>query len=342
MRKFIVDNTNGDFKTLNEAAAALKGGSEEILLQINAGNYNESAVVECSNRTSDGLDQRLVTVTDSKFAKMKDESGNEIGTFNSAVIRIDGNNNNIRNLTIINTAGIGFEIGQAIALYADGDHFRCDNCVIKGHQDTLFTAPLPPFNKNGKNEGFGPKQDMPRTATRQIFKDCYIEGDIDFIFGGGTVLFDNCLIFSHDSVAELKRRRMITSSDNDFSHLSSNTCRGYVCAPSTAEDLNYGYLFRKCHFTSDAPCGTVYLARPWRPFGKAVFMECTIGNHINENIFNDWDDRKNRESSYFALADCKKPGDVPIDSFGENGFGHIMDKDEAVLYLKKFTDYLYY
>ena len=339
MKTYTVSLENGDFKTLNEAAAALKGGSEETILKVSPGEYNESVVFECSNLTIDGEDSSLVTIFDGNYARMKDAEGNEIGTFNTAVVRIDGNNNVLRNLTIINRAGIGFDIGQAVALYADGDTFICDNCVLIAHQDTLFTAPLPPLNKHGRNEGFGPKQEMPRTPSLQCYSNCYIEGDIDFIFGGATVLFSDCTIFSHDSIAERRRRKMIASFDNDFINISSDLCRGYVCAPSTAEDAEFGYLFYRCHFTSDCPKGTVYLGRPWRPYGKAAFLFCTIGEHINPSLFNDWDDKKNRETSSFVLGGCTRINGSPVDSYDENGFGQFISDDEAETYIRKFENF---
>ena len=339
MKTYTVSLENGDFKTLNEAAAALKGNREETILWLSPGVYRESVAFECSNLTIDGDDASLVTITDGNYARMKDDSGNEIGTFNTAVLRIDGENNVLRNVTVINRAGIGYDIGQAVALYADGDTFICDNCVLIAHQDTLFTAPLPPLNKHGRNEGFGPKQEMPRTPSLQCYNDCYIEGDIDFIFGGATVLFTDCTIFSHDSIAERRRKKMIASSDNDFINISSNACRGYVCAPSTDRELEFGYLFYRCHFTSDCPKGTVYLARPWRPFGKAAFLFCTIGDHINASLFNDWDDKNNRETSCFVMGGCKRVNGEPLESHDENGFGRFISSDEAETYIRRFENF---
>ena len=66
-----------------------------------------------------------------------------------------------KNCVFENTAGPGEKVGQAIALYIDGDNIRLENCVIKGHQDTLFLAPLP--EKEIIPGGFlGPKQSEPR------------------------------------------------------------------------------------------------------------------------------------------------------------------------------------
>lgn len=50
----------------------------------------------------------------------------------------------LENLTVSNTAGQGSEVGQAVAVYAHCDETVFRNCTFKGHQDTLFTGPLPP------------------------------------------------------------------------------------------------------------------------------------------------------------------------------------------------------
>ncbi|MCR5684675.1 MAG: pectin methylesterase [Lachnospiraceae bacterium] len=341
MRTFTVDaEGNGDFKTLNEAAEALKGGSEKTLLMIRPGEYFESVVFECSNLTIEGDTQEVVYISDSNYARMKDPDGNEWGTFKTAVLRTDGDNIIIRNLTIENKAGFGFKIGQAVALYSDGNGFLCENCKIIARQDTLFTAPLPETNKHGKNEGFGPKGDLPRTPTRQYFKDCYIEGDIDFIFGGASVLFENCTIFSHDSVAEHRMKEMIDSVDNDWDGNKSNALRGYVCAPSTDEKLEFGYLFLYCHFMSNCPAGTVYLARPWRPYGKAYFINCVMDQHIKKELFSDWDNAANRKTCSFVVAGCRRADGSRIDSGGENSFGKFIDENEAAVYIRRFREFI--
>ena len=162
----------------------------------------------------------------------------------------DGDNITLKNLTIENKAGIGFKIGPAIALYSDGNGFVCENCKLLAHQDTLFTGPLPPIDKQGLSKGFGPKEDKPRTPSKQHFKNCFIEGDIDFIFGGASVLFEDCTLFSHDMIAEYRLHKMIDCTDNDWDAIQSSALRGYVCAPSTVEGLEYGYLFLNCQFTS--------------------------------------------------------------------------------------------
>ncbi len=314
---------NADFSSLSEAAFFLKGSKIPTKLILAPTAYNESVVFECSNLLiTGGTDNPDDTViVDSHYAKELHPKGFIRGTFWTAVVRTDGNNITVRNLTVKNAAGNGKKVGQAIALYADGCGILIENCRLIGHQDTLFTAPFPDLNKHGRNEGFGPKNDLPRDPSVQIYKNCFIEGDVDFIFGGATALFDGCTIFSHDAVSEL---------DPD----DKTSCRGYVCAPCTVPSLKYGYLFTNCRLISDCPPHTVFLGRPWRPYGRAVFINCATDEHISEDLFNDWDSAANRETSYFAVSEDMVETQTP------DAFYHIIKNDAAREYIKDFKAFI--
>jgi pectinesterase len=123
-------------------------------------------------------------------------------------------------------------------------------------------------------------------VARAHFRDCYVEGDVDFIFGRGTGVFDRCHVHS------LNR---------------SSTPAGYVTAPSTDVSNPHGYLFTRCLFTSDAPAGSVFLGRPWHPsndpnaIGQTVIRQSFIGAHIGPvgwSDFGDWPWEDARFSEY--------------------------------------------
>ena len=124
-------------------------------------------------------------------ARMIHPDGRPFYTFRTYTVLADGGGISFRDCCFENSAGPGETAGQAIALYLDGDGITLTDCVLRGHQDTLFLAPLPlkPFLKNGF---VGPKEFTPRTDRTVYFKHCLIEGGIDFIFGGATAYFDDC------------------------------------------------------------------------------------------------------------------------------------------------------
>ena len=125
------------------------------------------------------------------YARKLHEDGRPYGTFRTYALLVTGNQVVLRNLTIANTSGPGAKVGQAIALYGDGDELQIENCRILGHQDTLFLAPLPPAEI--QKDGFlGPGQFTERKRRRVYVKNCLIEGGVDFVFGGAEAFFEDC------------------------------------------------------------------------------------------------------------------------------------------------------
>jgi pectinesterase len=120
------------------------------------------------------------------------------------------------------------------------------------------------------------------TGSRQYYLDCYIEGTVDFIFGWSTAYFNNCTIFCKS--------------------------RGYVTAPSTEQEQEHGFVFRNCSIEGSAPEQSVYLGRPWRPFGKSVFIECTLGPVIRPEGWHNWNKPDAESTAYFAEFNNLGPG----------------------------------
>lgn len=113
---------------------------------------------------------------------MKMENGEKRGTFRSYTMLIHTDDFTCRGITVSNSAGFGKEVGQAVAVYAEGDMISFESCRILGRQDTLFTGLLP-FKEIEKGGFRGPTEFSERKQGRQYYKNCYIEGDVDFIFG---------------------------------------------------------------------------------------------------------------------------------------------------------------
>ena len=186
-------------------------------------------------------------------ARMLHPDGRPFYTFRTYTVLADGSGISFRDCCFENSAGPGETAGQAIALYLDGDEITLTNCVLRGHQDTLFLAPLPlkPFLKNGF---VGPKEFTPRTDRTVYFKNCLIEGGIDFIFGGATAYFDDC----------------------EFRNVEP----GYVFAPCTPEGKEEGFVARNCRFTA---AENVPEARMFRPLVKALFFGSDLSSEEDKS-----------------------------------------------------------
>ena len=262
-------------------------------IHLDAGIYHEKLNIQIPYVTLEGLsaDETIITYDDYAYEIMPD--GIKRGTFFSYTLFIDAPHVTLKNLTVENASGPSVTCGQAIALYADGDQFTCYNCRLLGKQDTLFVGPLP--EKEYEPDGFrGPKEHSPRINTRQYYKDCYICGDVDFIFGSGTAFFENCVIHSllRDPSADIQ---------------------GYVTAASTPPGQEIGFIFSNCTLTGDCPQDSVFLGRPWRDYAKTVFLNCTYGEHIHPLGFDDWNKVHAHDTVFFAEYNCSAIGQSDLD-----------------------------
>lgn len=221
----------------------------------------------------------------SHYAREIINDGEKRGTFRSYTLLVDGNNICFKNCVFENTAGRGEDVGQALALYLDGDGISLEDCTLRGHQDTLFLAPLP--DKEIIPGGFtGPKQFTPRSRRTYHFKNCVIEGGVDFIFGGATAYFDNCEFVSVEE--------------------------GFVFAPSTPADVEIGFVCRNCRFTASADVQehSCYIARPWRNYGYVRLEGCYLGNHINPLGFDDWGKTEAHDTVRFSEINSHGPSAI--------------------------------
>ena len=173
-----------------------------------------------------------------------------IGTFRTFTLRVCGSDITLKNITIENNSA---RLGQAVALHTEGDRLRFIGCRFLGHQDTIYTG---------------------RGGTRLLFRDCYIEGTTDFIFGPSTAWFENCTIKSK--------------------------ANSYITAASTPADVEYGYVFNRCRLIADEGVTKVYLGRPWRPYAYTLFMNCTLGSHIVPAGWENWRNPDNEKTARYA------------------------------------------
>ena len=285
-----------------------------IAIYIGAGTYREELVVTRPKMTFIGQEGRTVIVFGLGAFEIL-EDGEKRGTFRTASVRIDAPDFTAKGITFQNDAGFGHTVGQALALYVDADRCTFDHCRLIGSQDTLFTAPLP--LKEAQPGGFrGPGEFKPRVMGRHYFKDCFIQGDVDFILGSATAWFEHCELFSKRP----EDRPLVAAPGEEL-------CFGYVTAASTFEEVPFGYVFHDCSLTSDCPAGTVYLGRPWREFAKTVFLNCNLGAHIHPLGWKDW----KKPHDHFFYAEYRSTGEGAAPDRRAD-FSHQLTDEEAARY----------
>lgn len=257
----VAQDGSGDFRTVQEAIQAVPDNyAERSVIYIKAGRYKEKLILPVSkkNVTFIGESPTRTILTYDDYASKKDSAGNNIGTSGSASFIIEGSGFEAFHLTFENASG---PVGQAVAVRIDADRIRFEDCRFLGFQDTLY----------------------PKIAgCRQYFKNCYIEGTVDFIFGWSTAYFESCEI------------RCKTA--------------GYVTAASTDSITPYGFVFHKCHIDGDAPTGSFYLGRPWRDYAQTVFISCWLGKVIRAEGWHNWDKPHAEKTAYYAEYRSRGPG----------------------------------
>lgn len=237
----------GDFRTLQEAVESARAFMDyTVTIYVKNGVYKEKVIVPSWVENIDiiGEDRDKTIITYDDHANI-----NKMGTFRTYTVKVEGSDITFKNLTIENNAA---QLGQAVALHTEGDRLKFINCRILGNQDTIYTG---------------------AKFTRLYFKDCYIDGTTDFIFGPSTALFENCMIHS-------KRN-------------------SYVTAASTPKEAKYGYIFKHCKLTAEPGVDKVYLGRPWRPYAYTLFIECELGKHIVPAGWHNWGKQSNEETARY-------------------------------------------
>src|SRR5690606_8029709 len=169
----VAKDGSGDLLFIADAIQAIRVYlPKPITVFIKEGVYKEKIEIPgtITNVTfqGDGPEKTIITFDDHN-------GKNKMDTFDSYTVLVWGNNLTFRDLTIQNTAG---NVGQALAIHAEGDRLTFENCHFLGYQDTLFAS--------GEH-------------SRQYYKNCYIGGTTDFILGSATAIFENCEIFSQST-----------------------------------------------------------------------------------------------------------------------------------------------
>ena len=262
----------------DDLQAALDRARPGETIQLAEGDYRAKAAVFTPDLTLIGAGADRTRILWDDYAKKLDEKGVEYNTFRTWTLAVCADGVTMRDLAVVNDSLHPEAKGQEVALTVYGDGFTMERCRLTSTQDTLFLGPLPP-DLIERYDGFLPPHLRRDKPCRQRFTDCLIEGTVDFIFGCGEAVFDNCEIRS----------------------LADARGIGYAAAPAHSPEQAEGFRFLNCRFTAAegvAP-GSIYLARPWRDYGLCVFQNCTYGDHISPLGFDKWNDTHRDRTARF-------------------------------------------
>ena len=248
------------------------------VIRLPAGVMRQNIVIRTPGITLIGAGRDQTVLAFDRCAKDMDNVGRPLGTFRSFTLAVTAENVTLRALTVRNDAGDPARKGQQVALSVYGDGFVMEDCSLLSTQDTLFLGPLP-LDLRLRYRDLLPEELRRPEPLASRFLNCRIAGSVDFVFGGGSALFDGCEL---RSVCDGRRV-------------------GYVAAPSHALSQTDGFTFRQCRFTAEpsVPPESVYLARPWRDHGLCRFEDCAYGPHIHPLGFDPWGTTRRFETARF-------------------------------------------
>ena len=230
----------GDARTVSQAVGKVPvNNRSRCVIRIAPGTYKEQIRIPANKPYISfvGEDAEKTVLT---FSISNKETGSTSAAY---ATYIGGHDFYAENITFENSFGIG---SQAVAVLVEADRAVFKKCRFLGWQDTLYA-------KNG----------------RQYYKDSYIEGQVDFIFGQAAAFFENCHIHSKGD--------------------------GYIAAPMRfAADEPAGFIFDRCRLTSSNTKNGVYLGRPWRDYGRTVFVNTVMDAHVRPEGWHHWEPQREK------------------------------------------------
>jgi PelA/Pel-15E family pectate lyase len=259
---------SGDVRSVQAAVDRVpESNRKRVVIRIRPGVYTEQVRVPASKPYISfiGGSAEKTKIT---FNLSNKAAGSTSASYS---VYIGGHDFHAENITFENSFGTG---SQAVAVLVEADRAVFRNCRFLGWQDTLYA-------KNG----------------RQYYRDCYIEGHIDYIFGQAAAVFENCRIHSKGD--------------------------GYIAAPMRfAADEPSGFIFLNSTLTAENTEKGVYLGRPWRDHGRAVFINTKMDAAIRPEGWHHWEPHREK-TAYFA-------------EYGSTGKG--ANSDARVAWARKIGD----
>jgi len=236
---------SGDVRTVQEAIDKVpQNNRHRFVIRIKPGVYFEQIRIP-ANKPYISLIGESAEKTKITYNLSNKAAGSTSASYS---VYIGGHDFYAGNVTFENSFGTG---SQAVAVLVEADRAVFDNSRFLGWQDTLYA-------KNG----------------RQYYKNCYIEGHVDFIFGEAAAVFENCII-----------------------HCKGD---GYIAAPMRfSADEPSGFVFINSTVTSENTKDGIYLGRPWRDYGRAVFIDTKMNAAIRPEGWNHWLPEREK-TAYFA------------------------------------------
>lgn len=226
-RLTVAADGSGDFCTIQGAVDQVSPhGTRPVAISIRNGVYRELIRIGREKRFIHlvGEDRKRTVIACTNNDKLNP------GWIQRSVLGVEADDFSLENLTVRNTTPYKGSQAEAVSLNAE-------RCVLK-------------------NADFVSTQDTLHLSGSVRVSDCFIEGDVDYIWGYGSALFERCeLRSSHD---------------------------GYIVQARNPPG-KAGYVFVDCKFTAAPETKRSWLARIETgrfPASHVAFIRCQMGPHI--------------------------------------------------------------
>lgn len=153
--------------------------------------------------------------------------------YEGSVVTVKATDFLTENISYVNDHGVDAQNGpQALAMKLRNDRATFNNCILRSFQDTWMTST--------------------NDAHRLYARGCWIEGAVDYFYGGGDALVEESTFY--------------------------NVRAGSVIVAPCQDKSKFGYVFHNCVVDGNeqASNGTVTLGRPWHNTCKAVYINTVV------------------------------------------------------------------
>lgn len=280
---YVDKNGNGDFKSINKAIKSIpNGNTDRVIILVGPGTFKERFTIKKDKGpvTLQGSGNRETTVSWNLNAE---RAG---GTFKSASVSVFSDDFVAKDIAFENTSPSpppGAVGQQAVAFMISGDKAEFYRVAFLGYQDTLY-------------DRYG----------RHYFKDCYIRGSIDFIFGDGQSFYETCYL---ESVA------------TSFGSLSAHK--------RMSKEDDGGYVFSECTVKGT---GYLYLSRAWGEYSRVVFIKTYFDGIIRPEGWSDWEIAARQKTVFYGEYKCYGPG---ANRQGREPWSHELSDSQVKPFLTK-------
>lgn len=202
---FVVDQSGkGDFKTIAAALDSAKSfKTGKVIISVKNGVYVEKLYITQANLTLEGQDRDKTVITaaiarDEWRCRFPDDWG-------VATLNVGADNLTLKNLTIVNSFGFDFK-GETIVPCPSDTASGQRKLSKAGHQmalRTMYATKMKAINCHFK--AFGGDTVSPWDVENGMwyFKDCIMEGGVDFYCPRGWAWAENCEFIAHSGTAAI-------------------------------------------------------------------------------------------------------------------------------------------